>query len=83
MSAQPAVTEPIMIGDIRLGAEILRVELKILNGRPIISAWRFWRDVTGELRPGRHGLACSIDRLPEIIAALNAARERAVAEGLL
>jgi hypothetical protein len=74
---------PIAVAEIESGAEIIRVELKLYNGRPLFSAWRFYRDKTGNLRPGRHGLVCSVERLPSIAAAFSAAVERARAEGLL
>jgi hypothetical protein len=68
---------PISIAEIAVGSEIIRVELKMWNGRPLFSAW------SGDLRPGRHGLACSIERLPEVTAAVAAAVARARTEGLL
>jgi hypothetical protein len=74
---------PIIIAEVEVGAEIVRVELKLYNGRPLFSAWRFYRDKVGDLRPGRHGLACSIERLPEVAAAFTTAVERARGEGLL
>jgi hypothetical protein len=77
------ITTPITIVEVEVGAEIIRVELKLYNGRPLFSAWRFYRDKAGDLRPGRHGLACSVERLPEVAAAFTAAVERARAEGLL
>jgi hypothetical protein len=77
------ITAPITIAEVEVGTEIVRVELKLYNGRPLFSAWRFYRDKAGDLRPGRHGLACSVERLPEVAAAFTAAVERARAEGLL
>jgi hypothetical protein len=77
------ITAPITIAEVEVGAEIVRVELKLYNGRPLFSAWRFYRDKAGDLRPGRHGLACSVERLPEVAAAFTAAVARARAEGLL
>jgi hypothetical protein len=79
----PLTETPITVAEIGVGVEIIRVELKLYNGRPLFSAWRFYRDQAGELRPGRHGLAFSVDRLPEVAAAFTAAVERARAEGLL
>jgi hypothetical protein len=74
---------PIIVTEIEVGAEIIRVEMKLYNGRLLFSAWRFYRNKAGDLRPGRHGLACSIEHLPDVAAAFAAAVERARAEGLL
>lgn len=74
---------PIIIAEVEVGAEIIRVELKLYNGRPLFSAWRFYHDKAGDLRPARHGLACSVERLPAIAAAFVAAVDRARAERLL
>jgi hypothetical protein len=69
--------QPIQIAEIDLGTDVLRVELKMWNGRALISAWRFYRNDAGELRPTKHGIACSLERLPKIADALNAALEKA------
>jgi hypothetical protein len=74
---------PITVAEIVVGSEIIRFELKIYKGRPLFSAWRFYKDKAGDLRAGRHGLACGLDRLPDIAAAIVSAVERARAEGLL
>jgi hypothetical protein len=74
---------PIIVTEIEVGSEIVRVEMKLYNGRPLFSAWRFYRNKAGDWRPGRHGLACSIEHLPDVAAAFVAAVERARAKGLL
>ena len=74
---------PITIAEIEVGTELIRVELKYYNGRSIFSAWRFYRHKDGDLRPGRHGLACSAGKLPKIIEAFDAALKRARQEGML
>jgi hypothetical protein len=83
MTRTPTIAAPIQIAEIQLGAEVLRIEVKNLNGRAVFSAWRFYRNSAGDLKPGKHGLAFSVERLPEIAAAFSAAIERAQAEGLL
>jgi hypothetical protein len=79
----PQASAPIVIAEIAVGNEIVRVELKEWNGRQLFSAWRFYRDKTDELRPGRHGLSFSIDRLPEIAKAFASALEEARRRGLI
>jgi hypothetical protein len=74
---------PISVADIAFASEIIRVELVRYKGRPMFSAWRFYRDKAGDLKPGRHGLSFKIERLPEVAATFAAAVERARAEGLL
>jgi hypothetical protein len=83
VSGARTISDTVTIAEIPLGSELLRVELKVLNGRTIFSAWRFWRDRAGDLKPGRHGLACSIENLPAVADAINAAIDRAHADGLL
>lgn len=78
-----AIADSITIAEIAVGSEVVRVEVKTLNGRPIFSAWRFWRDAAGTLRPGKHGLACSLAKLPELITAFEIALERAKEAGLV
>jgi hypothetical protein len=73
---------PIVVTEVEVGSEIIRVEMKLYNGRLLFSAWRFYRNKAGDLRPGRHGLACSIEHLPDIAAAFVAAVEHARADGL-
>jgi hypothetical protein len=75
---------PITVAEVSVGSEIVRVEIKNFNGRPLFSAWRFFRDrESGELRPGRHGLSCSVEKLPAIAEAFADALARARVEGLL
>lgn len=62
-----------IIAEIGVGGDIIRVELKEYAGRKIFSAWRFYRNRADELKPGRHGLSFSIERLPEIADAFAAA----------
>jgi hypothetical protein len=52
--------DPILVAEVPVGAEIVRVELKFFNGRRIFSACR-------------HGLAVSVERLPDIMAAFEKA----------
>ncbi len=74
---------PVTIAEISLGKDTLRIELTTFNDRPFLSAWRFYTHSSGELRPGRHGLACSLEHLPAIADAFARAVERASADGLL
>lgn len=77
------VVLPVEIANISLGREVLRIEIAEWQGRPLISAWRFYRTASGDLKPSKRGLACDLERLPAIAKAFETALERARSIGLL
>lgn len=64
--------------------EQLHLSIDQFKNRTLLSC-RLWfvPDDGGELRPGRDGWAIAIERLPEIIAALQQLEAQARAAGLL
>lgn len=60
--------------------EVVRVSLDEFNGRPIVGI-RVWFKPEGsdELRPGKAGIAMSVQHLPALAAAINGAL--GIAEG--
>jgi hypothetical protein len=80
----PTETDLQVIGEFALNArDVLRIALYTYDGRPCVSARKFFRNEGGELRPTRKGLDLAIERLPLLLAGLTAARERAQNCGLL
>lgn len=50
--------------------EEVRVSLDELHGHILVSTRVFYRNETGEMRPGKQGLAIRIQQLPDLIDAL-------------
>lgn len=63
--------------------EDLRIALNEYQGRSYASMRIWYMDRAGEMKPGRQGLAVGIDKLPDLIAGLNALQAHARAAGLL
>lgn len=66
------------------GNEVIRVALDTFNGKPILSVRCWYRPGgTGELRPGKNGIAIGARHIPALAEAINRAlaltseRERA------
>ena len=68
----------IIIADLaKNNREIVRVSLGEYEGTPTIGAWRYYRDASGTMRPGKGGLILGIRHLPALAAALAKALEAA------
>jgi hypothetical protein len=78
----PFAIEPITIP--KNSRESLRLAVDNYKNKVLLSC-RLWFEPRegGDLRPGRDGFAIAIERLPEIIAALQHLEAAAHAEGLL
>ena len=64
--------------------EEVRVAIEEFGGRKIINIRVFYRDeASGEMRPGKQGLALSLDRYRDLAAAVLWLGERLQKEGLL
>ena len=63
--------------------ETLRVTLSEYEGRPICDLRRYYTSADGKLLPTRKGIALSINRLPDLEAAITKAVSRARDLGLL
>jgi Transcriptional Coactivator p15 (PC4) len=73
----------IPIAAIECGQEEARVTLTEYRGHRLISVWRWYAESNGEMRPGKRGATLPLAKLPDLAAALNAALDRAKADGLL
>lgn len=64
--------------------ETLRLSVDEFKGRMLLSA-RVWYEPRegGERRPGREGWAIAVDKLPDVIAALQQLEAQARKDGLL
>lgn len=62
--------------------EEIRVTIGAFNGRPILNLRTWFLADDGAMRPGK-GLACRLDLLPELAAALAEAERLARTEGLI
>lgn len=62
--------------------EEIRVTLGTFNGRQIVNLRTWFRGDDGEMRPGK-GLACRLDLLPQLAAAMAEAERQARAGGLI
>ena len=50
--------------------EIIRVTLGAYRGTSTFALWRFYRDASGTLRPGKGGIVLGIQHLPALASAL-------------
>ena len=57
--------------------EVIRVSLASYRGTATFGVWRFYRDASGQLRPGKGGIVLGIRHLPSLAAALAQAVETA------
>lgn len=73
----------VIISEFRKNAtESVRVTLDEYNGRPIVGVRVWFRPDDGaELRPGRAGIAMSVQHLPALAAGINAALAIAIERG--
>ncbi|AMJ61973.1 transcriptional coactivator p15/PC4 family protein [Bosea sp. PAMC 26642] len=54
--------------------EVVRVALEEFNGKPIVNIRTWYRPEGGDdLRPGKSGIAMSVQHLPALAAAINGA----------
>lgn len=72
----------IVLAEIPLGREIARIAITDYRGHRLLSVWRWYPD-NGEMKPGRRGVTLPVGKLPDLAAAVNAALDRARADGLL
>lgn len=63
--------------------EVIRVSLAAFKGTPTVGVWRFYRDVAGNLRPGKGGIVLGLNHLQALAAALARAVEVARESGRL
>lgn len=62
--------DEVLVATIRKNAnEQIRVTVGTYMGRKTVRVWVWYRDGDG-LRPGRHGLAFGVEKVDELIAAL-------------
>ena len=67
----------------RNSRETVRVRLDLFSGQVVVDCRSWWRDASGELRPGKSGLTLSVRHLPTLAAAVNAALTHARSAGHL
>ena len=61
----------------------VRVSLDLYKGRPVINCRRWWLSDSGELRPGKAGIAFSVRHLPRLFDAVQEALAVATQRGLI
>jgi hypothetical protein len=61
----------------------VRVSLDVYKGRPVINCRRWWLSDSGELRPGKAGIAFSVRHLPRLFDAVQDALAVATQRGLI
>lgn len=86
MTTRPSLPEPITISKFwktRRRDEVIIVELREYNERPLIDVRVHVVDAEGKLRPSAKGIAMSVRRLVELAAAINKALDKARALGLI
>ena len=75
---------PTIIGDHPLnGRDVLRVEISEYNGRPVVSARKWYDAGAGVLKPSPKGITVALGHLPMLAALMNKALDHAKAGGLL
>jgi hypothetical protein len=67
---------------IRHGMEEIRVAFSTFKGHLYLDARKWWKDGSGEFKPGK-GLSVRISDLPWLRAALEKAEAKALADGAL
>jgi hypothetical protein len=65
------------------GSDRVRVSLDVYKGRPVINCRRWWLSDSGELRPGKAGIAFSVRHLPRLFDAVQDALALATQRGLI
>ena len=50
--------------------EVYRLERQLFLGHDLLNIRVFFDDGTGEYRPGKQGIAVRVERLPELLAAI-------------
>jgi Transcriptional Coactivator p15 (PC4) len=74
----------IIVAEIDKGAgETIRVTLSAFRGTPTVGIWRYYRDASGQLQPGKGGLVLGIRHLPAVASAFALAVDAARATGRL
>lgn len=61
--------------------EEIRVVLSTFNGRRLFNARVWYEAESGEMRPGKSGIAFKADKLPDFADVVSLALEKARAEG--
>lgn len=73
-----------VLAEIPLGPrDVLRVTRETDRGHAVVNLRRWFASASGGLRPGRDGIAFSVDEVPAVLAALEKARGKATGHGAL
>ncbi len=73
-----------ILAEIPLGArDVLRVTRDRDHGHAVVNLRRWFFSTSGEMRPGRDGIAFGLDEVPAVLAALEKARGKAAGAGAL
>ncbi len=73
-----------ILAEIPLGSrDVLRVTRERDHGHTVVNLRRWFASASGEMRPGRDGIALGLDDVPAVLAALEKARCRLTGAGAL
>ncbi len=73
-----------VLAEIPIGPrDVLRVTRQVDHGREVVNLRRWFTSASGELRPGRDGIALGLDDVRAVLAALERARCHLTGAGAL
>ena len=73
-NSQRAATTRVVVYEFEKNSrETFRVSLGRYRNRDVVDVREWWRDATGELKPGRSGITNSVKHLPQLAAAIGVA----------
>lgn len=62
------------------GREEVQISLDQFNGHDLVNIRVFYRTESGEMRPGKQGLAIKVEQFPDLLAALEVTKQALTAK---